>query len=415
MITLNEAEHLVDALSSKSVEINQSHCVCVRNRNATCHACVQSCPKQALTVENNHISLDQNACTHCGSCANVCPTQAISSCSLPHIEWALLLQALSDSSRNDPDSNHQQQSVNETPQLWICCKEHPLANDNLKHLHVLPCLAHLDEVHYLLAAYYGISLHILHNDCSQCQNAPVEPLIRETLMSAKGIAQHWHIPYSWNLSQETTKLDSSYPTQYDVGGYSRRGFFTSIRQSMEQFGITVVDTALESTFTQNNHVPTLAEQLNQAPGKLAIFYPQRNTALLNILFDAAQGNTSHKVPQSTLSQDDFSSRFWGNASIDSSCQNCGICAQFCPTGALTYKGKHPQSPMFRTALGVSKLNREASNGPNHEFRCSDCIQCHLCEDLCPAQAIHITSQIKDNDLFDLEPHNLKRHDEPKQG
>lgn len=83
-----------------------------------------------------------------------------------------------------------------------------------------------------------------------------------------------------------------------------------------------------------------------------------------------------------------------------------MCTTFCPTGALVHKS--PTIP--NTSLFMPLGKPDQKKGPNHEFRCSDCVQCHLCEDICPAQAIHVSSRVLTKDLFSLEPVKLKRHD-----
>ena len=79
-----------------------------------------------------------------------------------------------------------------------------------------------------------------------------------------------------------------------------------------------------------------------------------------------------------------------------------MCARFCPTQALINVGEEPSSFVF---------GKHNPPGPDHGFRCSDCIQCRLCEDICPTKALHVHGRISSTDLFDLEPVVLKRHDE----
>ena len=42
-----------------------------------CGTCVESCPSEALTVENEKVVVDQDACVDCGVCVDECPEEAL--------------------------------------------------------------------------------------------------------------------------------------------------------------------------------------------------------------------------------------------------------------------------------------------------------------------------------------------------
>ena len=378
VVTLNDAEQIIDSLSAKAIKIEKTHCVCVRNRNASCNHCSNVCPTSSIEVKNNCLTINPDTCIQCGSCANACPTQAISSAALPHESWLNIARSLPDHST-----------------IWICCEEHPLAQEHLSHLVTLPCLAHLDEVHLLIMAHYNIKLILLHNSCESCAKAQAKTLIDKTLQSAQRFADTWNISLDIKQKEETSKEESCYPLQHDKGGYSRRGFFGSLGESIKHLGYSIAESAFESAFPDQSPAPTLAHELTQAPGKLIVFMPLRNTLLLNILFEEQQANPPQK-------QTIIETRFWGQVTIDNSCTNCGMCARFCPTQALIHLGEEPTSFVF---------GKHNPPGPDHGFRCSDCIQCRLCEDICPTKALHVHGRISSTVLFDLEPVVLKRHDE----
>ena len=43
-----------------------------------CGACVETCPVEAITLENDKAVIDEGTCTECGVCTGECPTEAIS-------------------------------------------------------------------------------------------------------------------------------------------------------------------------------------------------------------------------------------------------------------------------------------------------------------------------------------------------
>ena len=50
--------------------INQDKCV-------GCGVCIDSCPADAISMENERAAIDQDKCTFCGKCFSACPQEAI--------------------------------------------------------------------------------------------------------------------------------------------------------------------------------------------------------------------------------------------------------------------------------------------------------------------------------------------------
>jgi ferredoxin len=42
-----------------------------------CSTCVESCPSEALCVEEEKIKVDEDNCIDCGVCVDECPTEAL--------------------------------------------------------------------------------------------------------------------------------------------------------------------------------------------------------------------------------------------------------------------------------------------------------------------------------------------------
>lgn len=42
-----------------------------------CEACVDSCPVEAITMEDDVAVVDKEECTDCGACVDECPEEAI--------------------------------------------------------------------------------------------------------------------------------------------------------------------------------------------------------------------------------------------------------------------------------------------------------------------------------------------------
>lgn len=43
-----------------------------------CESCVDSCPSEAIKMENDKAVIDVDACVDCGVCVDECPVEAIS-------------------------------------------------------------------------------------------------------------------------------------------------------------------------------------------------------------------------------------------------------------------------------------------------------------------------------------------------
>lgn len=383
MITLSDAEHILNELSSRALKVSSGRCVCVRNQHATCKACVDACPAAALSIENNHITIDPDLCSDCGACANVCPTQAIQSEALDLSSFAEHVHHLMSKKESD---------------AWICCSKHPLASEPQEHLIILPCLAHIDEVHYLLASYYGIALQLLSNDCNVCLNRSALRTIRKSQTNARLIAATWNIPFMHSHRFESKKESTSYPYLNDAARYSRRSFIGNTGASLKHLGVTMASTMMEPSRKEGSKTSVFREKISHTPGIFDSFYPKRNTVLLNML-RSIQAQTP--LPESTQ----VPSNFWGKVHIGNSCKNCGICAQICPTEALSYR-RNFSDPKKISFTQISSIPKG-----EHEFRCADCINCRLCKDICPQNAISIQNDISLAELFDTKSHTPKQKTE----
>ena len=97
-------------------------------------------------------------------------------------------------------------------------------------------------------------------------------------------------------------------------------------------------------------------------------------------------------------KDVIDSRQFGTVQIDlEKCNACGMCAVFCPTGALKKSDERP-------ADGV---------GSYLEFQAFDCVNCRVCSDVCMKKCLKVVGEVSSDELFDFEPRMINLPDPPK--
>lgn len=49
-----------------------------KNKCTGCGECIESCPLDAISMDDDVAVVDEDACSECGACVDVCPVEAIS-------------------------------------------------------------------------------------------------------------------------------------------------------------------------------------------------------------------------------------------------------------------------------------------------------------------------------------------------
>lgn len=70
-------ERLLKVIDPAPLMIDHQACLAARHRRSSCRACIETCPDQALTLENGKVAVDIGKCSRCGLCAAPCPTAAV--------------------------------------------------------------------------------------------------------------------------------------------------------------------------------------------------------------------------------------------------------------------------------------------------------------------------------------------------
>lgn len=423
MPSLIDAAEAFSKLGKKSVEIEQSSCVRVRHRHASCNACLRVCAHEAITIENNTLSIESTLCTGCGACASVCPTEALRLIDDANERARSAIDRAAEAA--DPAALANEKQEAKSPQatsrtIAIACEylrnqesisasnsatgegalSVPGRGTKTERLWI-PCLAALDESTLIHAACAGVSLEYVSADCTHCPNR-CGTLIGDIIDQAERFCAELpgrpfgnvRIRPQWRIYE----MKGASPSANTSPEMTRRGMF-------DHFVAHTTDSVAEaavSTFYVGAHPveekPTLAQSLLEDDGKLRHITVERNAQILDDLYrNAADLDETDKEtePESVIS-----TRLFGEVNVDASlCNLCGICMNFCPSRALSGTANPPMN-LFVAATRATTITGELA------FRANDCVACQLCADICPHDALEVRRGIRACDLFALEPHTL---------
>ena len=437
MVTLNEAANIMFKLAGAVPEIEAARCCKVRHKLSRCSACVDACPTGALTVEDNEIIVDKTICLGCGACSVACPTQALTSKTSAMrfdnlIEVSLNADSTNSISKEGHGLGYASDAANTTSQyhdvescsstagakpkvLWLACSKHKLAKLGSEHLECIPCIGALDEAQLIHFAARGIDeLDLLCGECTECPLSPASVAFGKTEKRALGLAGEWGLELTIRHHRESPNIESAFP--YAGDGYSRRGFFGNMRESLQRSSIAVAESTIEQHLEeQKGKIPWRARLLNEDGTSLKKFNVPRNEAILDDLYAADE----QPSPDTTIHP-----RFAGRIAIDNKlCTGCKLCAFFCTTGALMKLDEAASSKAHPLDSDTANANEDAGPNPSsddgapdgqasatqsatHEFRACDCAQCYLCVDACPNHAIKLDPELSVQELFELEPQTI---------
>lgn len=312
---------------SSPLLIDEAACINIRGRVKICAACQDACAGEALSLSLDGISLDLSRCSACGACVPKCPA------------GAMLLRAFSPQDFLP--------SLGRRPTAQLHCSA---SNDGARENGVaIPCHSVLDA--RLLAAAYAagtVSFHL--HGLGQCGHCPKGSATAQVSLMQRTL-QSWFeqeapevIAPSENKDEEQTQR-----WQQDQLIRSRRGFLRGAGLR------ATVGAAAWLLPPEQAHDP----ESDALPPSLPDLAQQRPAPYQALLLEHVSDLPWRKLP-------------WRQRSIDETCTACLVCAQRCPTGALTV------------------WNKPATRGI--DFDLGLCTSCRLCERVCPEQAI-VTGEV----------------------
>ncbi len=346
--------NVVEKLAPKDVPKVDIHtCVNSRFRQRECTICQDVCPVQAIDVfpgdphlpANPAVYIDGDVCAGCGLCVHACPTGAIEQPG--RREWQRRLHATA-------------AALPGAIELTCPLGEEASRSPVTTRIRTQRCLSALSLADLIdLARNREQDIWLDDRLCAICPLSNAHSTILHMVQQANTLLAAWGRVTrvrTYTLDQERLE-ESHVVAEYTSGEtpLSRRELFHVIRGYMVRAALSMAEELIPTV--QEGHVSPLDERLRQEVP------PHRRhlTAALQRL----------GAPQAEII--DLTDLPWTVVQVSDACSACGLCARFCPTGALRFHLIPPRSD----ENGSFALT----------FIPPDCVDCGVCALACPETAI----------------------------
>ena len=305
----------------------------------SCQLCADICPTGAIISSNDTVIIDKSSCTGCGACVNACPRGAISypgystidlqreigtllsnQVELPYRVIAIACQSSVDS---------EAAAINNCPSSLFTMK--------------VPSLFVVSPLLLLNAFNMGVDgIALIHNQ-GRCASKMSLESLSNTITFVQRLLDRW------GIDKNRLKIIDKNSSE--------------MSSELSQF----CDNILTAGHTR----------FKAAPGSMTF------EGMYNLAAIIKEMDTKLKIAdEGVLSGEDVP---FGVAIVDSTrCSGCTVCAQNCPTGAISAQTS-PDSTMFKLI-----------------FQHARCIACGLCANVCPEKCINVNRTIDFSRLSDDE-------------
>ncbi len=329
---------MVSGISLLEKILSQPHLVikpelCLRSchKKSSCRLCSERCPAGAISLGESP-QIDRSLCSGCGVCINLCPTGVFH---LRDLSYESLLA-----------------QVKKGEVAEFTCSLSASNESGLK----VPCLGYLNEAVFVGAIDYGaqaVKLNIAR--CKGCKHALGLRVAVESMKRANRIMALFGLPEKVIASARGLDDNHSFG---ESQLYSRREFFAYFQGETKMRVATVIDGMDSGGETAAATRATLEPKL-----------PVKRALLLKHI---------KKLGKPVTDQARANGLPFARIKISDSCDDCGMCVTFCPTGALRSYDKGDKRVI--------------------DFSLENCLACGLCAEICPQASIAYSVSINPWDI-----------------
>ena len=359
-ITMFGLEFFIKAMEvfeNKALHVRPLQCSRLRHQLSKCQLCSTCCPTMAISWgESLDIAADK--CSGCGICTTVCPTGALEA-NNPTNE--VLLKRIAS-------------VLKHADEIVFACSSHQpkIAAGSVQtgNIVTVPCLGRIDESILVGGVALGATSMCLVDDfCPDCNRKAGWDIAQQTIVTASNILGMLGIsakiafspkPIEWGIPK--AKTTTAQPPDSVDEEYSRRGFLEALTQETKKATILATSSMIKDDVTDG--------KVEIRKTGLPFYLPQKRRLLLDAM---------RKLGEATCLPVSRDKLPFYHLKIDASCTGCGMCAYFCPTGALQKNEKDGKVVIT--------------------FQLATCTRCNLCREICYKGAVSVSTKIKPEKLL----------------
>lgn len=364
-MNLDELAGLASLWGGSPPRVLGERCLNVRHRARACRICVDACPVDAISIPEGDsvdvapVALDQDVCVQCGLCLHACPTGVFVQSNPPELKLPQVVTG----------------SPAETIEL-ACPRKEPAGMSQVPGAVVVQtprCLAALSVPTLLELNTLGKTLWLNDSICHTCPIGEARWAIQRTITTAnRWLRVMGHEPTIRNYLSAAEELAdepvSRLVMQTRRPAMSRRDFFRSVTRLAEHTAVSPDESSPSGDWEPGmarrlpHYIPVKRQHLAYALGRLS-------------------PDPSASVPTASLPIADVA--------ISDDCTACGLCAQFCPTEAISFVSDDQYYVLnFSAALCLGN-------------------DCSLCIIGCPTDAVLFGGEVTAGELLSTRPRPVK--------
>lgn len=355
-------ESLTRIMAPGPVTISPRQCTRNRHQVSSCRKCLDICPAGCLS-SLEEIALDEDRCHGCGLCAGVC-TAGVFNVREP--AWEHLVSRVKGKEAVEIRCGRASRGSARTPESITVESR---------------CLGWITFDHLADLAFSGIhSITLVAASCDGCGMAAVGDLLCQTVAGTKEAFANTGLTADIRFSVSQAKDPQEEQEKVSPGPtISRRELFSFWKRKSVESAIEIAS--------------EYVRELPDDPKRLPYLVPRRRMRWVSGLrtwADSSRQGASSRLDSARLTDLPLSKK-----TIDStSCIGCGMCTNFCPSGALrkgdfVSTGENP---------GIQVITHEPAR----------CLACGLCHELCPQKAIS-RCDLTVADVLSPQPQTLVTH------